>query len=122
MQAAVKTPHTEIRIKGDIPQKILNMLRAEYGSNLHITYDEQSENIFETDWYTSVASGMTPGETIRIYRENAKMTQTVLGEKMGGFPRQHISNMERGIRPISVSNAKKLARIFNVPAERFLNL
>ena len=122
MQAAVKTPHTEIRIKGDIPQKILNMLRAEYGSNLHITYDEQPENIFETDWYASVASGMTPGATIRIYRENAKMTQTVLGDKMGGLPRQHISNMERGIRPISVSNAKKLARIFNVPAERFLNL
>ena len=48
------------------------------------------------------------------------MTQTRLGELLGGIPRQHISNMENRKRPISLNTAKKLAKLFNIPIERLL--
>jgi transcriptional regulator with XRE-family HTH domain len=50
------------------------------------------------------------------------LTQAQLGEKLGKIPRQIVSNMERGKRAISLTTAKKLAVIFNVPASRFLDL
>jgi transcriptional regulator with XRE-family HTH domain len=47
------------------------------------------------------------------------MTQAQLAEKLS-IPRQHVSNMERGQRPISMATARKLAALFNVPTGRFV--
>ena len=33
---------------------------------------------------------------------------------LGGLPRPHVSNMERGICPVSMKTARKLAKIFKV--------
>ena len=123
MQAHVKTPHTNIHLQGDIPVRVLEVLRSEYGGKLKI-YEDDDEllDITETDWYKETKAKSTPGEALRIYRENHNLTQTQLGEKLGNTPRQIISNMERGKRAISLAMAKKLAQIFNTPAERFLDL
>lgn len=43
-----------------------------------------------------------------------------LGEKLGNYTRQHISDMENLRRSISKEVAKKLSKLFNVPIERFL--
>jgi len=59
---------------------------------------------------------------MRIYRENAGMTQAELGKQLGDMPRQIVSNMERGKRSISLATAKTLSAIFKVPASRFLDL
>ena len=123
MQAHVKTPHTDIHIQEDIPPRVLDVLRSEYGIKLKIYEDEDAPlEIVETDWYKETKAKSTPGDALRIYRDNHQLTQTQLGKKLGNVPRQIISNMERGKRTISLTTAKKLARIFNVPAERFLNL
>jgi DNA-binding XRE family transcriptional regulator len=79
-------------------------------------------DLTETDWFKETKSKTTPGEAMRIYRDNQQLTQAQLGEKLGNVPRQIISNMERGRRSISLATAKKLAVIFNVPASRFLEL
>jgi len=63
---------------------------------------------------------MTPGTYMKIYRENRKMTQTELGKILGGLPRQHVSNMENGVRPISKKIAIKLAKAFDVSVEKFI--
>ncbi|NLB05630.1 MAG: helix-turn-helix transcriptional regulator [Desulfobulbaceae bacterium] len=55
-----------------------------------------------------------------MYRENAGLTQTALGERMGGVPRQHISNMENGKRPIGKENAKRLAAALHTDYRVFL--
>ena len=55
MQAVVKTPHIEITIKGDIPSKILSLLKKEYGKKVHITNDDEYIDIIETDWYKKMA-------------------------------------------------------------------
>lgn len=124
MQAAVKTLHTEIHMRGEISPRIIAALRAEYGQALHVSTEDDGElvNAVETDWYRSVKATMTPGDTLRVYRETRQLTQAELGKRLGGIPRQQVSNMENGSRPISVSMAKRLAAIFDVPAERFLDL
>jgi DNA-binding XRE family transcriptional regulator len=123
MQVVVKTHRTNIQIQGDIPSRILDALRNEYGGKLKI-YEGEDEyvELTETDWYKETKSKTTPGEAMRIYRDNQQLTQTQLGEKLGNVPRQIISNMERGKRSISLATAKKLSAIFNVPASRFLDL
>ncbi len=80
--------------------------------------DDKLVNVFETPWYRNIKEALTPGEVMRIYRENRAMTQTRLGELLGGILRQHISNMENWKRPISLNTAKKLAKLFNIPVER----
>ena len=122
MQAVVKTPHIEILINGDIPDKLISVLNEEYGGQVRLSEDSGGElvDIFKTEWYRRVESGMTPGDNLRIYRENHGLAQTRLGEMLGGVPRQHVSNMERDVRSISLKTARKLAQIFQVSPEKFI--
>ena len=122
MQAIVKMPHIEINIKGEIPLRLLSVLEEEYGENVQLAEDSDDEtvDIFGTDWYREVKSKITPGDNLRIYRQNRGLTQAQLGEMLDGVPRQHISNMERGYRSISIKTARRLAKIFKVSPEKFV--
>ena len=121
MQAVVKTPRIEINIKGEIPDRLLSILQEEFGNDVQISdEDNETVDIFETDWYRNIKSKIIPGDNLRIYRQNHNMTQAELGQKLGNIPRQHISNMERGLRTISLKNARKLAVIFGVSPEKFI--
>ena len=122
MLAVVKTPRTSIRIKGKISNKLIEVLVSEYGKDVQLTRDPEDElvDVFQTDWYKNTKKTMTPGIYMKIYRENRKMTQTELGKILGGLPRQHVSNMENGVRPISKKIAMKLAKAFDVSVEKFI--
>lgn len=122
MQAVVKTPHIEISIRGKIPDRLMSALEEEYGDQVTISEekDEEYVNVFETDWYRNIKPGMTPGDNLRIYRENHGLTQAELGKLLDDVPRQHISNMERAVRSISLKTARKLAKLFKVSPEKFI--
>ena len=122
MQAVVKTPHIDITIRGNIPEKLLSVLKKEYGRKVRIVDDSENKMLraVDTDWYKKTKASITPGENMKLYRELHNMTQAELGEKLGGLPRQHISNMERGMRAISLAIAKKLSAFFKVSVERFI--
>jgi DNA-binding XRE family transcriptional regulator len=123
MQAVVKTPHIEISVRGsEISPKLMEVLKEEYGQELHLVMDEGDElvNIFETQWYKGIKGKMTPGKYLRVYRENKGLTQVQLGKALGGIPRQHISNMENDHRAISLKMARKLCDLLGAPIERFL--
>lgn len=122
MQVVAKTPHIDLRITGEIPAKILRALEEEYGDTLQVLAEEEDEllDVTATDWYRETKKRITPGDTLRIYRENAGLTQEALGQKIGGVPRQHISNMENGKRPIGKESAKKLAAVLHVDYRAFL--
>jgi DNA-binding XRE family transcriptional regulator len=123
MLAVVKTPLTKIRIKGRVPNKLIDLLAEEYGNALQITPDPEDEklDVFQTDWYKNLKKKLRPGSYIKVFRHNRNMTQTELGKVLGGIPRQHISNMENGIRPISKKTALRLAKIFDVSVEKFIS-
>lgn len=124
MLAVVKKHHTNqllFEVKGNIPEKVVEYLRDEFGQDVEVLDDDQETvNIFETEWYKQISSVTTPGEVLKIYRENEQLTQEELGKKLGKFSRQNISDMERGKRAISKEVAKKLSVLFHVPVERFL--
>lgn len=127
MLAIVKMLRTEkpaLTIKGQIPNWMISRLKKEYKTRLIIKEDineeEELVDVFETEWFSSIKSQMAPGENIKIYRENAGLTQTELGEKLGNVPRQNISLMEKGKRGISKETAKKLSKVFQVPVSRFI--
>ncbi|OGG45685.1 MAG: hypothetical protein A3F84_14480 [Candidatus Handelsmanbacteria bacterium RIFCSPLOWO2_12_FULL_64_10] len=82
--------------------------------------EEDAIDIFETDWYRKVKAKTTSGDNLRIYRENRGLTQAELGVLLGGIPRQHVSNIERGLRPISIKTVRKLAEIFEVSPAKFI--
>lgn len=122
MQAVVKTPNIELTIKGAISPKLMSVLEEEFGPALRLD-DEDNEaavNVFETNWQAQINSTMSSGDTLKMYRENHGLTQRQLGDLLEGVPRQHISNMERGLRSISTKTARKLARVFNVSPGKFI--
>ena len=122
MLAVAKTPRIQIEIKGIISKRLLDVLKEEYGSDVQIIPDDEDEkiDIFETDWYKTTKEKLTSGKNMRIYRQYRSMTQKELGELLGGIPRQHISNMERGIRAISKKVALKLSKILNTSVDKFI--
>ena len=73
----------------------------------------------EMAFFKEAEASETPGKNMRLYRRNVKMTQAQLAEKLG-TTKQAVSNIERGIRPISKKTAKELSKIFNVSADRFI--
>ena len=109
---------------GDPYHWMFDRMEEEYGEKIQLSEEEESDeetvNIFETDWYREIKTSTKPGENLRIYRENHGLTQAKLGEMLGGIPRQHISNMERGTRAISLKTARKLAKLFRISVEKFV--
>ena len=77
-------------------------------------------NAVSTQWYKNIKEATKPGDYLRIYRERKGWTQAKLGEMAGAIPRQHISNMENGRRPISLKVARTFADVLDVPFEIFL--
>ena len=124
MQAVAKTPRIDVRITGEISEKLLKTLADECGDDLVIITDPDEEFVDaqETDWYRGAKGELTPGETLRIYRQNAGLTQEALGKLLDELPKQHISNMENNNRAISLEMAKRLAKLLHTSPTRFLDL
>ncbi|MBN4054324.1 helix-turn-helix transcriptional regulator [Nitrospira defluvii] len=124
MLAVVKKHHTKktlFEVKGDIPSDVMGYLKEKFGQDIEIVKEEEElVNIFDTKWYKEVNSSTTPGETMKIYRENIGFSQTELGKKLGKFTRQKISDMENGKRNISKEVAKRLSLVFGIPVGRFI--
>jgi DNA-binding XRE family transcriptional regulator len=124
MLAVVKKHHTEsalFEVKGEIPKELLNYLKDKYPEDIEIIEEkDESVNLFDSDWFLNIGDSTTTGETVKIYRENNNLTQAQLGEKLGNFTRQNVSDIERGTRGISKNIARKLSSIFDVNIERFI--
>ncbi len=63
-------PHIKIDIEGDIPDKLI---------------EEETVDIFETEFYKDTKARTTPGDNLKIYRQNKGLTQKELG-KLYWFP------------------------------------
>jgi DNA-binding XRE family transcriptional regulator len=106
---------------------MISRLKKEYRTGLIIKEDDNKSvednnlvDIFESEWFSVIDSKTSPGENIKMYRENIGLSQAALGDMLGNVPRQNVSMMESGKRGISKDTAKKLSRIFKVPVSRFI--
>ena len=119
MLVHVKAPHIKIEMEGDVSERLLKVLKNEYGEIIDITDDDYIDP-FETDWYKTTKEEMKPGDRLRIDRDNKGFTQQILGQKLGSFSRHYISDLENGRKNISIQVAKKLSVIFEKPVERYI--
>lgn len=62
----------------------------------------------------------TPGTILRGLRHRDELTQADLAAR-AGVPRNHISEMENGKRPIGKQTARKLAEVLNTDPRMFLS-
>jgi antitoxin component HigA of HigAB toxin-antitoxin module len=121
MLAVVKKPRTKtpiFEIKGEIPDKVMDFLKKEF--TVEIDDDEEYVNLMETDWYKEREAGRTPGQAVRVYRDNFGYSQAKLGKLLSGMSRQNVSDMENNRRGISKDIAKRLSKIFKVPVDLFI--
>ncbi len=122
MLAVVKTPHTEntaFTLVGNIDKATIEFLNNHFGKE-NVIIDKEIINIIETDWFKCISETITPGSTVRIYRENLDLTQEQLAQKAGIQRSSYISDIENGRRPVSKKLAKKFAEIFGVSVEMFI--
>jgi len=102
MQALTKKPHIEKLVSLNLmvhPENIATITR----------YVKSLERSGSTPWREVAAKrGSVPASVLRGARNKAEITQTALSE-LTGIPQRHISEMERGKRPIGKETAKKLA-------------
>ncbi len=82
-------------------------------------YDDEYVDVESLDWFREFKANETPGGNLRFYRTRDNLTQTQLAQKLG-TTRQDVSEMERGIRPISRETAKELAAIFRTSPASFI--
>jgi DNA-binding XRE family transcriptional regulator len=110
MQVHVKTPLIELTIKGDQYNPLIELLKKDFGDDAVKVYDDDELlDITQSQWFLDTE--LFPGDTVKFHRQNLKMTQLELGDKMGGKSRQFISDLEKGRRNISINLAKELAEV-----------
>ena len=113
-------PSIDFIIKGNIPEDLLADLRAKYGQKNVVEEDEELIKARDIDWEGEFGDSSAPGDMLRLRRVQFEhWTQKQLAEKLG-IPWQHISNMERGSRPISISMARRLGKVFGCSPELFI--
>jgi DNA-binding XRE family transcriptional regulator len=119
MQIHVKTPQININIEGSVSNKLLNVLKEDFGDKVVIE-DHEYELAQNTYWHKMNSSKMTSGDHMKACRQSRGLTQIQLGVALGGISKQNISGMENGRRTIGKEVAKKLAKIFNTSVDKFL--
>ncbi|MEI6873753.1 MAG: helix-turn-helix transcriptional regulator, partial [Spirochaetota bacterium] len=94
------------------------ILRRELPS-IETSDDDVYDPVEGSEWFAVLADEVTPGSSLRVYRDNAGWTQAQLSEKTG-IPIPHISGMENGKRPIGKATARKLAKALGTDYRRFV--
>ena len=136
MPALVKTHHIKhsrishplyftFTFRRTTPRKVLNEVSSKYARYLALGDAADAGNgeeyirITETDWYKEMSRTMTPGRYLKILREACGHSLTEIGEKIG-VSAARVCDYEAGRREMSKAVAKKLSKIFLVPAEKFI--
>ncbi len=124
MLAVTKMPHIEVIIKERIPKDDIKILKVQFSKLLKkysdTKYEEEYIDIEETDWYREIGGKRSRGMTVKIYRENAGLSQRELGLKLGNFPGKYISDIENNRRNVSKEMAKKLSKLFKISIDRLM--
>ncbi len=127
MLAVVNQPRTRntspasFRVEGEnIPKFVVMFLESAFPDSVKVEEDDdEAVPVEETDWYREISAKMTPGDTVKAGRSLRGWTQKTLAGKLG-VSVQNVSEMERGVRPVSRKMASKLGEVFGMdPADFF---
>ena len=121
MLAAGKVRPIRMVFKPRTPRKVIREIQSKYRRFLAELPAEKDDYVdwFKTDLYKEIAKEITSGTLLKDLREAQSLSQKQLGETLN-IPGNRISDFETGHRAISKDIAKKLAKVFNVNAVRFI--
>jgi DNA-binding XRE family transcriptional regulator len=105
--------------KASTPARVLQDVRMKYAIYLEDDPDDYVD-YFETDFAKRMEARMTPAKSLGILREAHGWSQARLAAEVGGVSAKRISDWENGRRAISKEFAKKLGKLFNFPADKFI--
>jgi DNA-binding XRE family transcriptional regulator len=123
MLVVTKKPLTSLRFMAGTPARILKEARTRYKEYIvEAAPDDDDEYVdyFETDFAKKMEAKMTPPKTLKTLRGAHGWTQARLAQEVGDVSVRRISDWENGRRAISKGYAKKLAKIFRFPADKFI--
>jgi ribosome-binding protein aMBF1 (putative translation factor) len=123
MPVVTKNPPTSqriLRFLPSTPKRILRDAKSRYKPFVVEVEEDPLEDYFGSDFHKMVEARMTPALRLKTAREAMGWSQAKLAQEINGVSPKRISDWENGRREISKEFAKKLAKIFKVPAERFI--
>ncbi len=122
MPAATKKLPINLTFRASTPPRVLRDIEERYRIYMSEAGDDPDDyvNYFETDFARRMEANMTPARTVSILREAHGWSQARLAARIGGISAKRISDWENGRRAISKEFAKKLAKIFRFPADKFI--
>ncbi|NDV22242.1 helix-turn-helix transcriptional regulator [Desulfovibrio sp. JC022] len=110
-ELCLKVPADEIHIIGEALKNFLRLAKYEVRE-----VNGVGEEIFSAE---EVLPEPTPASNLRGARFREDLTQAELAAKVG-VHKNHISDMEREVRTISIDMAKRLGKALNTSYKRFL--
>ena len=118
MLALVKKPLIEISLQGENVDELIEWISKKYEVSILTSGKTDSIAIEETDFWKEMQSNRI-GNLLSAARLKAKLSQSQLAEKLS-IRQNMVSDYERGKRRLSTDMAKRIAKILNIKAERFL--
>jgi ribosome-binding protein aMBF1 (putative translation factor) len=116
MLALVKKPRIELSIQGEHVNELIDWIKQKFEVSILSSDPEESIPIEETDFWKEMQSNRI-GNLLAGARHKAGMTQAQLAEKLD-VRQNMISDYERGTRRLSLSMAKRIAKILNIKVDR----
>jgi ribosome-binding protein aMBF1 (putative translation factor) len=116
MLALVKKPRIEISIQGEHAEELLDWIKKKFEVNILSSEVGDTIPVEETNFWKEMQSNKI-GNLLAGARLKAGLTQAQLAEKLD-VRQNMISDYERGRRRLSLSMAKRIAKILNIKVDR----
>ncbi len=116
MLALVKKPRIEISLHGEQIDELIEWISKKFEVSILSSDISESIAVEETDFWKEMQSNRI-GNLLSGARLKARLSQTQLAEKLG-VRQNMISDYERGKRRLSLSMAKRIAKILRIKVDR----
>ena len=116
MLALVKKPRIEISLQGEQIDELIEWISKKFEVSILSSDISESIAVEETDFWKEMQSNRI-GNLLSGARLKARLSQTQLAEKLG-VRQNMISDYERGKRRLSLSMAKRIAKILRIKVGR----
>ena len=116
MLALVKKPRIEISLQGEQIDELIEWISKKFEVSILTSDISESIAVEETDFWKEMQSNRI-GNLLSGARLKARLSQAQLAEKLG-VRQNMISDYERGKRRLSLSMAKRIAKILRIKVDR----
>ena len=116
MLALVKKPRIELSLQGEHVEELIDWIKKKFEVSILSAEADDSIPVEDTDFWKEMQSNRI-GNLLAGARHKAGLTQAQLAEKLA-VRQNMISDYERGKRKLSLSMAKRIAKILNIKIDR----